>query len=123
MTLGLAKLGALFFFRRIFCTTGLRDTFDIISAASITVVAIWIVVFFVMTWNLCGHHGITWDVQVGHSALCKLDYPYFKASTISDFILEVLILTLPIPKVRTTCCKKKKKKKILYKDKYFIYEK
>ncbi|TAQ87879.1 hypothetical protein B7494_g3794 [Chlorociboria aeruginascens] len=95
----LGKLGALFFFRRIFCATGHRDIFNFVSAAYIAVVAIWIVVFFVMTWNLCGHHGVTWDVQVGHSALCKLDYPYFKATTISDFILEVFILSLPIPKI------------------------
>lgn len=100
MTLGLEKLSALFFFRRIFCITGRRDAFYIVSAVYIVVVAIWTIVFFVMTWNLCGHHGITWDVQVGHSALCKLDYPYFKASTASDLILEVFILSLPIPKVR-----------------------
>lgn len=102
MALGLGKLGALFFYRRIFCIKGLCDTFSVVSAAYIVTVAIWTVVFFVMTWNLCGHHSINWDVQVGHSAFCKLDYPYFKGSTISDFILEVFILSLPIPKVRST---------------------
>jgi hypothetical protein len=54
-----------------------------------------------MTFNLCGHHSINWDVAPGHSALCKLDYPYFEATTISDFILDVFILTMPLPKVRS----------------------
>ena len=64
------------------------------------IVAPWIVVFFIMTFNLCGHHSVNWDVQPGHSALCQLTYPYFEGSAISDFLLDVFFLTLPFPKVR-----------------------
>lgn len=99
-TLGMSKLSALFFYRRIFCSTGARDVFNYMTMAFIAIVASWIVIFFVMTFNLCGHHSINWDVKPGHAALCKLTYPYFEATGISDFLLDVIILTLPLPKVR-----------------------
>lgn len=106
-TFGMGKISALFFYRRIFCSAGARDAFHYITIVSIAVVAGWIVTFFVMTFNLCGHHSIDWDVAPGHSALCKLDYPYFEATTISDFLLDVFILTLPLPMVRVICLARK----------------
>ncbi|KAF4629735.1 hypothetical protein G7Y89_g8416 [Cudoniella acicularis] len=101
LTLGCTKLSALFFYRRIFCTTGTRDIFNMLTMVFITLASCWTVVFVVMTFNLCGHHGINWDVQPGNSAKCSLDFPYFEAVTISDFILDVLILGLPISKIWT----------------------
>jgi hypothetical protein len=100
LTLGCAKLSALFFIRRIFCTTGTRDIFNVLTMVLIALVLCWTIVFVVMTFNLCGHHGINWDVQPGNSAKCRLDFPYFEAVTISDFILDVLSIGLPIPKAR-----------------------
>ena len=100
LTLGCTKLSVLFFYRRIFRATGARDIFNGMTVGFIAMVSCWIIVFVVMTYNLCGHHSLNWAVQPGHSAKCKLDFPYFEAVTISDFILDVLILVLPLPKVR-----------------------
>ncbi|CAG8948805.1 hypothetical protein HYFRA_00001928 [Hymenoscyphus fraxineus] len=101
MTLGVAKISALFFYRRIFCSAGRLDFFNIATAFFIVVVAIWTVVFFVMTFRLCGRHGVEWIAQPGNTAKCSLIYPYFAATTISDVVLDVLILGLPIPKIWT----------------------
>lgn len=60
MVLGLAKISALFFYRRIFCSTGRRDIFNYITAIFIALVAIWAVVFVVITYNLCEGHSVNW---------------------------------------------------------------
>jgi hypothetical protein len=73
LALGLSKLSALFFYRRLFCGFGIRDIFNAITAGFIAVVAIWTMVFVIMTFNICGHHNINWDVQPRNSAKCKLD--------------------------------------------------
>ncbi|TAQ83652.1 hypothetical protein B7494_g8026 [Chlorociboria aeruginascens] len=99
ITLGLTKLSALFFYRRIFCSTGQRDIFNIVSGILALVVVIWTIVFFVLTLNFCVGHNIQYNFPVGNSANCKLIYPWFEASTTSDFGLDVLILALPIPRI------------------------
>ncbi|KAK5997679.1 hypothetical protein PT974_00034 [Cladobotryum mycophilum] len=106
---GTSKLSALFFYRRIFCPVGSRDAFQYLTIIFIAIVMSWVVVFVVMPFNLCGSHSVDWAVQPGHSAKCKLTYPYFEAATISDFILDVLILILPLPKIwslKTTTSRK-----------------
>ncbi|CAG8970975.1 hypothetical protein HYALB_00007643 [Hymenoscyphus albidus] len=101
MTLGVAKLSALFFYRRIFCSTGRLDFFNISTGFFIVVVTVWTVVFFVTTFRLCGRHGVEWIAQPRNTAKCSLIYPYFAATTISDVVLDVLILGLAIPKIWT----------------------
>lgn len=99
ITQGLVKLSALFFYRRIFCSTGIRDIFNVISGILIVIVVIWTVIFFVLTFNFCIGHNIEYNFPVGNSAHCKLIYPWFEASTTSDFALDLIILTLPLPKI------------------------
>ena len=77
-TFGTAKISALLFYRRIFCTKAKRDAFHYITIVLLAIVAAWIVVFFVMSFNLCGRHGINWQIQPGNSAKCKLAYPVFR---------------------------------------------
>lgn len=105
-TFGTAKLSALFFYRRIFCTTGARDLFHYATLIFIFVAFGWTVTFIVMPLRDCGNRSFTWIEAPGHSALCKLIYPYFEATTISDLILDVLIILLPLPKVRSSTCLK-----------------
>ena len=65
---------------------------------SIVAVTLWTLAFFIMTFLLCGP-SINFLWTPGNSAKCWLIYPYFLGTTISDFLLDVLILCLPIPKV------------------------
>lgn len=99
ITLGLTKLSALLFYRRIFCSH-VHNIFNRISLFLITVVILWIFIFFVLALNFCIGHNIQFNFGVGHTAQCKLIYPWFEASTTSNFVLDVLILGLPLPKVR-----------------------
>lgn len=56
------------------------------------------VTFIVLPLNLCGPlQSIEWDTR--HATLCG-HYAYFKAIAVPDFILDVTILVLPLPKVR-----------------------
>lgn len=65
---------------------------------SIVLVALWTVTFFVMTFLLCGPN-INFLWVPGNTAKCWLVFRYFLGTTISDFVLDVFILGLPIPKV------------------------
>jgi hypothetical protein len=97
--MGLAKLSAVLFYRRIFCTA-LRDAFSVITGVVAVLVVLWTIAFFVMTFLICGLN-INYLFSVGHSASAKCGaiFPYFMGTTISDFLLDVFILILPIPKV------------------------
>lgn len=101
MGLGLAKLSALFFYRRIFCSGHPRNAFSILTVLTIAVIAAWTITFFVMTFLVCGPNiNYLWAPGHSASAKCGLIYHYFMGTTISDFLLDVFILILPIPKVR-----------------------
>lgn len=101
-TFGTVKLSALFFYRRVFCTRVKRDLFDYATWFFIFIVSAWIVGFLVFTFEVCPGHSVQWYIQPGRIGWCQpnLDYPYFDASTISDFILDVLVLGMAFPKVR-----------------------
>ncbi|KAF7193049.1 hypothetical protein HII31_05610 [Pseudocercospora fuligena] len=100
-TFGTVKLCALFFYRRVFCTRVKRGIFDYITWVMIAIVAAWIIGFMVFTFEVCPGHSVSWYVQPGRIASCRpnLDYKYFDANTISDFILDVLVLGMAFPKI------------------------
>ncbi|CAD6442820.1 b50132ee-9268-4965-8904-ec1ac1c8e270 [Sclerotinia trifoliorum] len=99
ITLGLTKLSALLFYRRVFCTD-LREAFNVVPAVVVTVVALWTLGFFIMTFLICGANiNYLFGVGASASAKCGAIFPYFMGTTISDFLLDVFILTLAIPKI------------------------
>lgn len=93
--LGLTKLSALFFYKRIFCVGGRKAILNIIVTASLVIVALWLVTFLFILGFQCGtHFSSQWK---GNSIkYCWRVYPLLLASTISDTILEVWVLALPI---------------------------
>ena len=60
--------------------------------------AAWTVAFTLMGILMCGAD-LEYLWPAGHSANCHFIYPYMQGTAISDFILDVMILILPIPKV------------------------
>lgn len=100
-TFGTVKLSALFFYRRLFCTRAKpTHVLNYITWTMIAIVSAWIVTFCIMTFNICGKHNtIEWTVIKGRTKECKLNYPYFRAVSISDFILDVIIISLAFPMV------------------------
>ncbi|KHO00464.1 uncharacterized protein MAM_01242 [Metarhizium album ARSEF 1941] len=96
-TFGLTKLSALFFYRRIFCVGPRGDAFDFVTAVFVFLVSAWTVTFIVVPLNLCGPlRSIEWDIR--HASRCD-HYAYFKGISVSDFILDVAVLVLPLPKI------------------------
>ena len=96
MTLGFARLSAILFFRRIFCT-GTWSTFDIITKVLIGIVSSWMVCFFFMTVFICGSNlAILWSFKNIETCLV---FQVQKGVAVSSFILDFIILVLPLPKV------------------------
>ena len=94
---GLIKLSAVLFYRRIFVVNK-RTTFDHITKASVAVVILWTVAFFLATIFGCGKHfTYPWSplIDIGKcNTNMRLD-----ALMISDLITDILVWLLPIPVV------------------------
>ncbi|KAI1474196.1 hypothetical protein F4774DRAFT_415060 [Daldinia eschscholtzii] len=97
-TLACIKLSAVFFYRRIFCTSGKRTTFGIVTWVTITVVILWLLVFQFLTGFQCGtHFSALWDGS--YTKYCTISFPFLYGLVISDFLLDIWILALPIPNI------------------------
>ncbi|KAI1260708.1 hypothetical protein F5Y18DRAFT_404296 [Xylariaceae sp. FL1019] len=95
-TLACVKLSALFFYRRIFCSAGKRVIFSPVTTATIIVVILWLFVFQFLTGFQCGtHFSALWDGT--YLEYCTLSFPVLYGLVISDFLLDIWILVIPIP--------------------------
>ncbi|KAF3064780.1 hypothetical protein GL218_01902 [Daldinia childiae] len=97
-TLACVKLSALFFYRRIFCAGGKQTTFGAVTWVTIAVVVLWLLVFQFLTGFQCGtHFSALWDGS--YVQYCTTSFPFLYGLVISDFLLDVWILILPIPDI------------------------
>ncbi|KUI67586.1 hypothetical protein VM1G_02813 [Cytospora mali] len=98
ISLACIKLSALFFYRRIFCV-GLRTQwFNIASFVTIMIVVIWLIVFQFLTGFQCGtHFSALWDGT--YTEYCTISFPFLYVLAVSDFLLDIWILALPIPRI------------------------
>ncbi|KAF4631663.1 hypothetical protein G7Y89_g6466 [Cudoniella acicularis] len=95
-TLAFTKMSALFFYRRVFCTGHNGHWFNIATIATIVIVACWLVTFEFLAGFECGtHFSALWDGT--YEECCSISFPYLYGLAISDFLLDVWILVLPIP--------------------------
>ncbi|KAI1645720.1 uncharacterized protein F4817DRAFT_342824 [Daldinia loculata] len=97
-TLACVKLSAVFFYRRIFSVGGKRSMFRIVTGVTIGVVILWLVVFRFLVGFQCGtHFSALWDGA--YLQYCTLLFPFSFGLVVSDFLLDILILVLPIPSI------------------------
>lgn len=62
------------------------------------IVVLWLVVFQFLTGFQCGtHFSAAWDGN--YEKYCTLSFPYLYGFAISDFLLDIWILSLPVPRV------------------------
>ncbi|KAI5863695.1 hypothetical protein GGS23DRAFT_510789 [Durotheca rogersii] len=95
-TLACVKLSALFFYRRIFCATEKRTIFGTATWVTIAIVILWLLFFQFLTGFQCGtHFSALWDGS--YLQYCTISFPFLYGLVISDFLLDVWILALPIP--------------------------
>ena len=97
-SLACSKLSALFFYRRIFYLGGRQSSFNIVIIITAVVVILWLVVFQFLTGFQCGtHFSALWDGT--YLEYCVISFPFLYGLAVSDFLLDVWILSLPIPSV------------------------
>lgn len=100
-SLACSKLSALFFYRRIFCVgagKGKGHWFNRCVIGTIVLVILWLVVVQFLTGFQCGtHFSAAWDGN--YEKYCTLSFPYLYGFAISDFLLDIWILALPVPRV------------------------
>lgn len=95
LALGLIKLSVLFFYRRIFR----GRAFDILNWILITLVVLWTLGFFLVQVFDCRTHFFTNWGPVKDLEKCLNPFNQLFAYSISDVIIDVFILVLPVPLV------------------------
>lgn len=92
------KISAVFFYRRIFCVSGNKARFSIVTLATATIVFLWLVTFLFLTGFQCGSHfSALWNRT--YLQYCTISFPFLYGLVISDLLLDVWILALPVPQV------------------------
>ncbi|KAK5997695.1 hypothetical protein PT974_00050 [Cladobotryum mycophilum] len=96
LCLGCTKASALMFYQRIFCVSGRKATFNIVVTTTVIVVACWVITFEFLTGFQCHtHFSALWDGT--YTKYCTYSFPFLYGLAISDFLLDVWVLLLPIP--------------------------
>ena len=96
LALGCIKLSILFFYRRVFC----GRAFNILSLAFISLVTLWTLSFFFLQLFDCGtHFNVNWG-RVSDLQKCLGSFKQLLAFPISDVVIDILIMILPLPLVR-----------------------
>ncbi|MCJ1289394.1 hypothetical protein MMC34_000926 [Xylographa carneopallida] len=100
-TFAFTKLSALFFYRRVFCVGHYMWYVNFTTITGIVIVSCWLVTFELLAGLECGtHFSALWDGT--YAQYCSLSFRYLYGLTVSDFLLDIWILALPIPIVRPT---------------------
>ena len=95
-TLAFTKLSVLFFYRRVFCTGHQVQWFNIATIVTMVIVFCWLVAFQFLAGFECGtHFSALWDGT--YEKYCSISFPYLYGLAISDFLLDIWILIMPIP--------------------------
>ena len=97
-SLACSKLSALFFYKRIFVVGGNALLLKLAITGTIVVLILWLVVFQLLTGFQCGtHFSALWDGN--YLKYCTISFPYLYGFAISDFLLDIWIVALPIPRI------------------------
>lgn len=92
------KISAVFFYRRIFCVSGNKTGFSIVTLATVTILLLWLMTFLFLTGFQCGSHfSALWNGT--YLQYCTISFPFLYGLVISDLLLDVWILALPVPQV------------------------
>jgi len=95
------KFSALLFYHRIFSDKSGINAFDTAKTTMMVLVGLWALVMFLLNSLQCGTH-ITalWTSPENNVKYCtKISPKYTQASALSNVLLDVLILALPLPKI------------------------
>ena len=96
---GLIKLSILAFYRRLF-VSGSRTIFDITSKVLAVVVFLWTITFIIIIIFDCGLQvWANWGSLYAQDAYCPIAFTSEYGLAISDLILDIFVILLPLPVV------------------------
>ncbi|PYH58625.1 uncharacterized protein BO96DRAFT_245300 [Aspergillus niger CBS 101883] len=98
---GFTKLSILYFYRSIFCSRRtIRTAFHSVTMCMTVLVSVWTVAFGVGTIFICGAHPVNaWGTIAVVTTECTVQVPIVEGYAISDFIMDVIIWLLPLPRI------------------------
>lgn len=99
LALGFVKCSILLFYRRIFCAgIGIRDPFDLTTRIMLFVLVLWGVAFSLAFGFICGlDFSENWTPVNISGDQCPNPIPLLDAYVISDAILDLGLLIMPVP--------------------------
>lgn len=97
------KASALFFYKRIFGVSGAGKRLRIFNGlvnALIVIIALWFLAFTFLTIFQCkGHFNGFYDPK-RYAKYCTITWDFLFGFSISDVILDIFVIALPVPNVR-----------------------
>ncbi|KAI4155757.1 MAG: hypothetical protein LQ340_000777 [Diploschistes diacapsis] len=100
--LGFTRISALLFYRRIFALRGHSPTFRSILHVTIGIVALWMAAFIILPPLQCGPDLSVWAASPAVRATkCTMGAKLGLGVSISDLILEIWVIALPVPCILT----------------------
>ena len=93
------KLSFIFFYRRVF-DQGSRKTFRIIVWTFAAIITVWGIAYFFVFLFICpGHPDAYWEALIDQKDDCLNVTSIHDSFSISDVILDILVITFPVPMV------------------------
>lgn len=102
MALSAIKFSALFFYHRIFRNPTGRCVFDTVNITSMVIVGLWTIAMLILNTLQCGTHlSARWTNIEGYVKWCVNKHAglYTEIFSLSNVLLDVWILAIPLPKV------------------------
>lgn len=100
LALGCIKLSFIFFYRRIFNVGLTTSVFNIVSFASIALITIWMMGFFLAVMLICpGHVDQYWGPSSARAKYCWSTTKFLYALCWSDVGTDLIVLLMPLPSV------------------------
>ena len=98
IALGIIKIAALLFYKRIFVTR--NDMLNKLIWLPIFIVVIWSIGFFAYYIGACDTHpAAAWSGYIEFAQYCLKTEYFEQAFGISDFMLDTMVLVVPLPSV------------------------
>ena len=95
------KLSFIFFYRRIFCVGGKLQPFNILTTVVNSIIVLWTIGFFFAFLFACkGTFAAWWTSEATLTSECVKTVELEYAFAVSDFLIDVIVISLPIPVVR-----------------------
>lgn len=93
------KLSILFYYRRIFHIPGIPQTIDYLTLGTAVICVLYALTFAIFPWFQCGPDPrVLWSPS-DTAPECKQEHSYYQSVVISNFILDLWIMILPIPNI------------------------